>query len=183
LPRRIAAASSACCSERICYSHRIARQREKFHIRFHGGDFDVNKLAVVPCELCDSASEAVLWRNELCRVVLVDEPGYAGFCRVILNRHVKEMTDLDAPTRLKLMCVVFAVEQALRELMRPAKINLASLGNRVAHLHWHVIPRFADDPHFPASVWSHARRSGAPRALERAALQLALHKSLQAVAE
>ena len=135
------------------------------------------------CELCDSAGETVLWRNALCRVVLADEPDYPGFCRVILNRHVREMTDLDNASRLRLMQVVFAVEQALRELMRPVKINLASLGNRVAHLHWHVIPRFADDAHFPASVWSEAKRAGAPRELEHAALQQALHKSLQAMAE
>ncbi len=59
------------------------------------------------------------------------------------------------------MLVVFAVERVLRELMQPAKINLASLGNMTAHLHWHVIPRFADDKHFPGSIWSEARRPGA----------------------
>ena len=37
--------------------------------------------------------------------------------------------------------------------MAPDKVNLASLGNVVPHLHWHVIPRFADDPHFPNPVW------------------------------
>jgi diadenosine tetraphosphate (Ap4A) HIT family hydrolase len=36
----------------------------------------------------------------------------------------------------------------------PEKINLASLGNAVPHLHWHIIPRFSDDPHFPNAVWS-----------------------------
>jgi diadenosine tetraphosphate (Ap4A) HIT family hydrolase len=93
------------------------------------------------------------------------------------------MTDLDAVTRQRLMRVVFAAEQALRELMQPAKINLASLGNRVAHLHWHVIARFADDKHFPDSVWSEARRPGAPRLLDRAALKRTLHNLLQAVAK
>lgn len=81
------------------------------------------------------------------------------------------------------MRVVFATEQALRELMLPSKINLASLGNMVAHVHWHVIARFADDKHFPGSVWSEARRPGTPHAIERAALQQSLHKLLQAVAE
>jgi diadenosine tetraphosphate (Ap4A) HIT family hydrolase len=124
-----------------------------------------------------------LWQDELCRVVLVEDRDYPGFCRVILNRHVSEMTDLDAATRDRLMRVVFAAEQALRQLMQPAKINLASLGNRVAHLHWHVIARFADDRHFPDSVWSEARRPGAPRLVDRAALKRALHKLLQAVAK
>jgi len=135
------------------------------------------------CELCDSAGGDTLWQDELCRVVLVEDRDYPGFCRVILNRHVSEMTDLDAVARQRLMRVVFATEQALRELMQPAKINLASLGNRVAHLHWHVIARFADDKHFPDSVWSEARRPGVPRLVDRAALKRRLHNSLQAVAK
>jgi len=143
----------------------------------------VNKLAVKPCELCDSAGDEALWQDELCRVVLVADRDYPGFCRVIVNRHVSEMTDLDAATRQELMRVVFAVELALRQLMQPVKINLASLGNMVAHLHWHVIPRFVDDKHFPGSVWSEARRSGVPRSVDRAALRQVLHNLLQAVAE
>jgi diadenosine tetraphosphate (Ap4A) HIT family hydrolase len=143
----------------------------------------VKKLANPPCELCDSAGGDTLWQDELCRVVLVADRDYPGLCRVILNRHVGEMTDLDMATRQKLMHVVFAVEQALRELLRPAKINLASLGNKVPHLHWHVIARFPDDRHFPGSVWSEPLRAGLARAPGRAALERSLRKLLQAVAE
>lgn len=143
----------------------------------------MNKLAAIPCELCDSAGGDTLWQDELCRVVLVEDRDYPGFCRVILNRHVSEMTDLDTATRQRLMRVVFAAEQALRQLLLPAKINLASLGNMVAHLHWHVIARFPDDKHFPGSVWSEARRPGTPRTIDRGALQRSLHKLLKAVAE
>ena len=143
----------------------------------------MNKLTVAPCELCDSPGGDTLWQDELCRVVLVQDRDYPGFCRVILNRHVSEMTDLDAATRQRLMRVVFATEQALRQLLRPAKINLASLGNMVAHLHWHVIARFADDKHFPDPVWSEARRAGVPRPVDRAALRRVLHSLLPVVAE
>lgn len=153
------------------------------HVRRERLGPDVNKLAVASCELCDSAGGVTLWQDELCRVVLVEHRDYPGFCRVILNRHVSEMTDLDAATRQRLMRVVFAVEQVLRELMQPAKINLASLGNMVAHLHWHVIPRFADDRHFPGSIWSEAGRAGVAHPVERAVLQRGLHQALQSVAE
>ena len=113
------------------------------------------------CELCDSDGGAVLWRNELCRVVRPAVEGYPGFLRVVVNRHVKEMTDL--AEREQLMRVVFACESALRTLYRPDKVNLASLGNVVPHVHWHVIARFADDAHFPDAIWANPRREAKPR--------------------
>ena len=120
------------------------------------------------CPLCLANGGDVLWRDALCRVVLADEPDYPGFLRVILNAHVKEMTDLPPADQAALMQVVFAAEAALREVMQPDKINLASLGNVVPHLHWHVIPRFADDPHFPNPIWgqasAHGKRHTAPQA-------------------
>ena len=114
------------------------------------------------CELCDKDGGAVLWRDELCRVVRPSVEGYPGFLRVIANRHVKEMTEL--AERERLMRVVFACEQALRAVYKPDKVNLASLGNVVPHVHWHVIARFADDAHFPDAIWATARRTPAPRA-------------------
>jgi diadenosine tetraphosphate (Ap4A) HIT family hydrolase len=116
------------------------------------------------CELCEAEGGTPLWRNADCRVVRVEEPGYPGFCRVIWNAHVAEMTDLTETERVRLMRVVFEVEAGLRELLRPDKINLASLGNAVPHLHWHVIPRFRDDPHFPSPIWAPAARAPVPAA-------------------
>ena len=110
------------------------------------------------CELCEEEGGELVWRDTRCRVVLVSEPDYPGFCRAIWNEHVKEMTDLDGAERTHFMNVVFAAESALREAARPDKINLASLGNMTAHLHWHVIPRFRDDPHFPNPIWGAQRR-------------------------
>jgi len=115
------------------------------------------------CPLCDTLGGTLLWQDSFCRVVLADEPDYPGFLRVILNAHVKEMSDLSVSDQEKLMRAVFATEAALREVMQPDKINLASLGNVVPHLHWHVIPRFVDDPHFPNPVWG-ARLRDTPHA-------------------
>ncbi len=124
------------------------------------------------CELCRIDGGKVLWRDEFCRVVLAGDPHYPGLCRVILNRHVREMTDLAAAERARLMRVVFATEAALRALLAPDKVNLASLGNQVAHVHWHVIPRFRGDRHFPAPIWAPpARESGRAPALDAAALR------------
>jgi diadenosine tetraphosphate (Ap4A) HIT family hydrolase len=130
------------------------------------------------CELCITSGGKVLWKDGLCRVVLVDEPGYYGYCRVIWNAHVAEMTDLTDADRAHCMRVVLAAESVLRELLAPDKVNLASLGNVTPHLHWHVIPRFRDDAHFPQSIWGPRQREG--RKTEQADLPDRLAQKLAA---
>ena len=110
------------------------------------------------CELCETTGGELLWQDAFCRVILVDDKDYPGFCRVIWQEHIKEMSDLTIVQQNRLMRVVFAVEAALRDTLKPNKINLASLGNMVPHLHWHVIPRFKDDKHFPNPIWGEAQR-------------------------
>lgn len=127
-----------------------------------------------PCPLCQPLNETVLWHGARLRIVLVGDSTYPGFCRVVWGAHVREMTDLVPPDRAHLMERVFAVEQALRAQLRPDKINLASLGNQTPHLHWHVIPRFRDDAHFPDPIWAPPRRAPRARGLDIQALQAAL---------
>jgi diadenosine tetraphosphate (Ap4A) HIT family hydrolase len=110
------------------------------------------------CELCSTAGGRPIFDNGRARVVVVDEPDYPGFIRVIWNAHIKELTDLSAEERAEFMHVVFAVEEA-SAVLAPDKMNVASLGNMTPPLHWHLIPRFADDAHFPGPIWSERRRS------------------------
>ncbi len=122
------------------------------------------------CELCQLSVRPVYADDKLA-IILVDDAAYPGFCRVIWNEHVKEMSDLSPADRMILNDAVWHVELALREVMAPGKINVASLGNMVPHLHWHVIPRFADDAHFPNPVWTEAvRTTDEPNLVARRAL-------------
>ena len=134
------------------------------------------------CVFCNSVGGELLWQNDLCRIVLVDDPNYIGFCRVILNKHVKEMTDLSEAERLSIMQITFAVEQVLRDVLQPTKINLASLGNKTPHIHWHVIPRFETDVHFPETIWSAEVRAAKKLNMEglKALLEAKLHNALPA---
>jgi diadenosine tetraphosphate (Ap4A) HIT family hydrolase len=112
------------------------------------------------CPLCHPDNETVLWHGDFCRVIWVDDAAYPGFCRIVLHDHVQEMSDLMPAERQRLMAVVFAVEEAVRAVVNPDKINLASLGNMVPHLHWHVIPRWQTDRTFPDAIWAAPRREG-----------------------
>lgn len=108
------------------------------------------------CPLCVDAGNDVLWRGSRLRVVKVDGTPYPGYTRVIWRDHASEMTDLSAGERDELMSVVWQVEQAQRHVLQADKINIAQFGNMVPHLHWHVIPRWADDSHFPEAIWAPA---------------------------
>jgi diadenosine tetraphosphate (Ap4A) HIT family hydrolase len=131
------------------------------------------------CPLCRPQGERVLWRDDALRVILAADETYPAFCRVIWSAHVREMTDLDDGARAHFMRVVFAVERALRASLSPDKINLASLGNQVLHLHWHVIPRFADDAHFPDPVWAARQREGRAHPVDEATLAAAVAREAE----
>ncbi len=126
------------------------------------------------CVFCREDGGEVLWKDEKVRVVLAAEPDYPGFCRVIWHAHAAEFTDLTDTERTHLMRVVGAVERAVRQVMQPDKVNLASLGNQVPHVHWHVIPRYRNDAHFPQPVWAPRQRSVSEPLLRARAAQATL---------
>jgi diadenosine tetraphosphate (Ap4A) HIT family hydrolase len=111
------------------------------------------------CVFCREDGGELLWADDALRVVLADEPDFPGFCRVIWNAHIAEMSDLSDNERAKLMAAVNGVERAIRRVVVPAKVNLASLGNQVPHVHWHVIPRHSNDSRFPLPIWAPRQRT------------------------
>jgi diadenosine tetraphosphate (Ap4A) HIT family hydrolase len=110
------------------------------------------------CPLCTHDGGEILVANALLRIIAPHEEEFPGLVRVIWNAHVGEMTDLPAEHRSALMQVVCQVEQLIRDVIAPHKVNLASFGNFVPHLHWHIIPRWEDDSYFPESIWGNKLR-------------------------
>lgn len=110
------------------------------------------------CPLCASAPAADVRRvfeTPRWRVVRVlDAPAFPGFYRLIWTPHVAEFSQLSREARIECMDAVTAIERVLIATLAPTKVNLASLGNVVPHLHWHVIARFEGDTHFPRPIWA-----------------------------
>lgn len=125
-----------------------------------------------PCPLCQPTAETVLYQDKLSRVIQVTDLEWPGFRRVIWQDHVAEMSDLPPEQQSAVIQKVLAQESELRQQYQPDKINLASLGNVVPHLHWHVVARFADDAQFPAPIWANAVREREPAALAELAGRL-----------
>lgn len=106
------------------------------------------------CELCEQEGGIPVFRSDALRVIRAQDADHPAFYRVIWNAHIAEWTDLPPADRSRIMQAVAKVETVLREQLQPTKVNLASLGNVVPHLHWHVIARFDWDARWPAPVWA-----------------------------
>ena len=128
-------------------------------------------MSASSCELCEQEGGIPVFRDDTLRVIRAVDADHPAFYRVIWSAHVAEWTDLPPADRSRIMQAVAKVETVLREHLKPTKVNLASLGNVVPHLHWHVIARFDWDARWPAPVWAPRQREVA-QAESRLALPL-----------
>lgn len=111
------------------------------------------------CPLCRQPQPGEIWRNKNFYVIDAGGDGLPGYIRLVCCGHVKEMTGLSQKVRLEMLELLTVIERIMIAVMAPDKVNLASLGNMVPHLHWHIIARWADDAYFPDSIWSAPRRA------------------------
>ena len=125
------------------------------------------------CELCREAGGVLVFQSAQWRVIRAEDAAFPAFYRVVWRAHVAEWSDLGLAEQASLMGAVGAVERVLRDALAPTKINLASLGNVVPHLHWHVIARFDWDSRFPAPIWAAPVRAVDPPAVARLGVALA----------
>lgn len=114
---------------------------------------------------------------------------YPGHCELWLKHHARELFQLSQAVRTDFLNEMTLLAQAIHDTLTPRKINYELLGNVAPHLHWHVIPRYPDDPLPQSTVWvnprytSPTRKTFMPRAQKiRLAQQLSAHiKRLQAI--
>jgi diadenosine tetraphosphate (Ap4A) HIT family hydrolase len=85
---------------------------------------------------------------------LHDDQFFPGWVVLKLKRHATELFDLTPDERARMMDEVARVAAAQHALFAPRKINYECLGNQIAHIHWHVVPRLTDDPAPRDAVWT-----------------------------
>lgn len=123
--------------------------------------------AVTGCLFCEGAGGRVVVQADRWRLIHAQEAGFPAFYRVVWQDHVREFSELAREDRIACLDAVAAVEEVMLRLLHPAKVNLATLGNMVPHLHWHVIARFDWDSHFPGPVWAQPQRAADPGRLRQ----------------
>src|SRR5437667_12855523 len=83
---------------------------------------------------------------ELTIAYLHDNQFFPGWTVLVLKRHATELFDLTREERSQLIEEVTEVSRTLAVVFDAVKINYELLGNQLPHIHWHSIPRLADDP-------------------------------------
>ena len=104
-------------------------------------------------KLHDLPAEEVVWQFPRSVAFLGPWQKYRGYCLVVSRRHISELYQLEKEERGAFLDEMTMMARAIAEVVQPRKINYELLGNQVAHLHWHLFPRFADDPDHLKPVW------------------------------
>lgn len=109
------------------------------------------------CPICDhllSSPPLVIKEFPLSTLILNDDQTLEGYCVLESKRHITEVYELGAEDQQTLMAELAQCAKALKRAFHADKINYALLGNKVPHMHWHLIPRMMTDPFWPESAWS-----------------------------
>ena len=117
------------------------------------------------CEFCqviekkDSAKSSVLTgpiiKLSSSIAVLFKNQSYKGRFVVIYNEHVDDFSDLSENERIQFTNDMIKIANAVKKVFNPDRMNYATLGNVIPHLHWHVIPRYKTDSNLGTPPWPH----------------------------
>lgn len=112
------------------------------------------------CPLCDQLARAAgpgdvshIANLEESVVFLGSNQGCPGWCVLVLKDHAEHLAELSIERQQRLFGEVAEVARAIRLVTPARRINYECLGNQVAHIHWHVIPRHPSDPDPRSPVW------------------------------
>jgi len=114
----------------------------------------------------------------LSKAYLHEDQFFPGWTIVVFQRHVTELFHLAPTERFQLIEEVNLVAKILSETYQANKINYELLGNQLPHIHWHLVPRLADDPAPREPVWCVPHepivltRSARQEAIDRLAIPL-----------
>jgi diadenosine tetraphosphate (Ap4A) HIT family hydrolase len=131
------------------------------------------------CEICERIARFtpdnpyLIAELETGYAVLGDNQYYRGYTIFLAKQCVPELHELPPDIRARFLDEMAQVAEAVFRAFAPRKLNYELLGNSVTHLHWHLVPRYADDPNPLWPIWSNKTFIDAPRRTDIDAAELA----------
>lgn len=72
----------------------------------------------------------------------------------------KEFSQCSYEERMMIFDCLDVIEKEMIAYFKPEKINIASFGNMLPQVHWHIMARFINDSYFPEPMWGAKQREG-----------------------
>lgn len=104
---------------------------------------------------------STVYENRFIRVEI--EESEVPWLKVFTQERYKEFSHTPHEVKMEIFRVLEIIEVEMLAFFTPKKINIASFGNYVPHVHWHIMARFEEDSYFPEPMWGQRQREGAYR--------------------
>ena len=79
--------------------------------------------------------------------------------KIFTKKNYKEFSDCPLNVKSNIWFVLDTVEKLMIDYYKPKKINIASFGNYLPHVHFHIMARFENDSFFPEPMWGKKQRT------------------------
>lgn len=86
-------------------------------------------------------------------IVIGDYQYYRGYTLLLSKVHTNELHKLGSKKRDQFLKDMAKVSEAVYKAFNPTKLNYELLGNTDEHLHWHIFPRYSNDPKPDVPTW------------------------------
>jgi len=106
----------------------------------------------------DFYNMSIIYENDLLRVEI--EESEIPWLKVFTQDVYKEFSQTPLEVKVEIFRVLDIIEKEMLSFYKPKKINIASFGNYVPHVHWHIMARFEEDAYFPEPMWGNKQREG-----------------------
>ena len=110
-------------------------------------------------------------------VVFGDHQFYPGYSLFLSKIHAEELHDLVFDVKKQFLMEMTFVAEAIYKVFKPSKLNYELLGNKDRHMHWHLYPRYEDDPDPNKPIWSFPKEKRCNKDTEISATFIDTYKS------
>ena len=99
-----------------------------------------------------------IFENENIKIEV--EESEIPWLKIFTKIDYKEMSTVPQAIRMEIYALLDTIEQEMLLYYKPHKINIASFGNYMPRIHWHIMARFKEDSYFPEPMWGEKQRDG-----------------------
>jgi len=99
---------------------------------------------------------SIIYENQTVKIEI--EESEIPWLKIFTQNPYKEMSEVPSAVKFEIYDLLDLIEKEMLDYYRPKKINIASFGNYMPHVHWHIMARFEEDSYFPEPMWGTKQR-------------------------